>query len=384
MYFCTSSEAHLMGVEIGPIRPPSEAGSLFVRVSRNCPWNRCKFCAIYKGERFSRRPVEDVLREIDLLADGAASLRNGRGAALRGLAPTPADDVALDAAAADMVGRWVSVGARTVFLQDANALSASFDDLLATLLHLKKRMPWVERVTSYARSKSVVKLTLAQLVELKTAGLDRLHVGFESGSDEVLAFMHKGATKAMHLEAGLRIKEAGIELSAYYMPGLGGRNLLKENALETADLVRRVVPDYLRLRSLVIHAGAPLAADVEAGSFVKAGDVETVEEILLFLQNVGDISTRLVSDHAVNLLSGLNGDLATERGAMMSIAEAFLSLEPDLQRLFILGRRLGAFVRMQDMQVPSRRTYVESVWQQIEAAGEDVDAVAGELANRFM
>lgn len=333
------------GVETGPIRPPSEAASLYVRVSRNCPWNRCRFCPVYKGQRFSQRPLDHVLRDIDLLA---------------------------------------AAGGRTVFLQDANALGTPYEDLLKILTHLNKRLPQVERVTSYARTPSILKLSVEQLAELKAAGLGRIHVGFESGSDEVLAFMHKGATKAMHVEAGLRVKEAGIELSAYYMPGLGGRRLLRENAIETADVVRQVEPDWLRLRTLAIPERAPLSEDASAGLFEKAGDVETCREILLFLEHVGDVPCRLVSDHVVNLIQELNGDLATDREAMIAVVRRFLEMEPGSQRTYMVGRRLGVFARLDDMDVPSLRSCAEAECRRLGVTEGNVDALVDRLVKRFV
>ncbi len=375
------------GVESGPIRPPSEAASLHIRVSRNCPWNRCTFCPVYKGQRFSRRPLEHVLRDIDLVADAVGSLGPAR--------QTTRDDVGADTApgqargtcdpvALEVARRWVAVGGRTLFLQDANALGVPYEELLQILLHIKKRLPWVERVTSYARSRSILKLSVQQLVELKAAGLGRIHVGFESGSDQVLAFMQKGATKAMHLEAGLRVKQAGIELSAYYMPGLGGRALRRENAVETADLVRQVLPDYLRLRSLAIPARAPLAKDVAAGRFEKAGDVETVQEILLFLEQVGDIPCALMSDHILNLIQDLNGDLATHRGAMISTAKRFLALPPESRHTYMIGRRLGLFARLDDMEVSLVRARAEAECSRLGVTEQNVDALVDALVQRFV
>jgi hypothetical protein len=374
------------GIETGPIRPPSEAASLYIRVSRNCPWNSCRFCPVYKGQRFSRRPLEHVLRDIDLVADAADSLQARDGTARdrlalewRGASPAGQDPQAFDIAR-----HWVVRGGKTVFLQDANALATPYEDLLQILLHLKRRLPRVERVTTYARSPSILKLSVEQLAGLKAAGLSRIHVGFESGSDQVLAMMHKGATKAMHVEAGLRVKAAGIELSAYYMPGLGGRGLLRENALETADLVRQVVPDWLRLRTLAIPDRAPLAQDVSAGLFEKAGDVETSREILLFLEHVGDIPCKLMSDHTLNLLQELNGNLATDREAMISLVRRFLEMEPRSQRTFMVGRRLGVFAGIESTDVPSFRTRAEAECRRLGVTEGNVDTLIDELVKRFV
>ena len=50
------------GFETGIYRPPSEGGSssLLIRVTRNCPWNRCTFCSMYKGQKFQLRSPEEV------------------------------------------------------------------------------------------------------------------------------------------------------------------------------------------------------------------------------------------------------------------------------------------------------------------------------------
>ena len=209
------------GFEQGPIRPPSEAHSLLLRVTRNCPWNRCTFCPVYKGARFSVRPVAHMVRDIDAVYEAVQQL----GETPRDLAPTGL--AGGDPRAWVAARNWLRYGRRQVFLQDANSLVVDPGDLAAILRHLKTRFPEVTRITSYARSNSIANLEAGALAALRGAGLSRIHIGMESGANEVLKMVRKGATQRLHIRAGLKVKAAGMELSEYYMPGLGGRRRLE-------------------------------------------------------------------------------------------------------------------------------------------------------------
>ena len=152
------------GFEQGPIRPPSEAHSLLLRVTRNCPWNRCTFCPVYKGTRFSVRPVAHLVRDIDAVYEAVQQLREGpRDQAVMG--PAGGDPQAWAAAR-----NWVRYGRRQVFLQDANSLVVPPGDLTAILRHLKGRFPEVTRITSYARSNSIANLDAGALADLQGRG----------------------------------------------------------------------------------------------------------------------------------------------------------------------------------------------------------------------
>eukprot|EP00667_Euglena_gracilis_P020933 EG_transcript_22777 len=203
------------GFEQGPTRPPTERFSLKLRVSRNCPWNQCTFCPLYKKERFSLRSVEDVKRDIDCVAK-YVRLHNDAGDELQGTIPDserPAAEAARD---------WARQGLQDVFLQDANTLLMPPADLLRVLRYLRETFPSVRRVTSYARSHTIARLPDDALRELRDAGLDRIHVGLESGSDAVLRRVRKGATQAIHVKAGQKVRAAGMELSVYYAQGCLG------------------------------------------------------------------------------------------------------------------------------------------------------------------
>ncbi|NMC94021.1 MAG: radical SAM protein, partial [Syntrophorhabdus sp.] len=219
--------------EQGVIRPPSEANSLLVRVTRNCPWNQCVFCPAYKGVKFSKRTVEEIKKDIDQMAGE--------------------------------YGGYSFV--KSVFLQDADSLLLSTPDLLEILRYLKQKFPDIKRVTSYARAKTLKRKTVEELKELKEAGLTRIHVGMESGSEKVLKLIKKGITQADIVEGGRRVVDAGISLSEYIMPGIGGKSMSEEHARETARLLNAVQPDFIRVRTFAMHPASPMQKMVEEGTF---------------------------------------------------------------------------------------------------------------------
>jgi hypothetical protein len=347
------------GFEQGPIRPPSEAHSLLLRVTRNCPWNHCTFCPVYKGAAFAIRPVAHVLRDLDAVYEAVQSLtKNGRSGAEPGLARG-------DRGAWMAARNWLRNGQRQVFLQDANSFVVPPEDLLTILRHLKARFPEVTRVTSYARSNSIAKLEAADLTALRQAGLTRIHIGMESGADAILKMVRKGTTQRMHILAGRKAKDAGLELSEYYMPGLGGRRYLEVNALETAAAMKAINPDFIRLRTLAIPSGIPLYEDYAAGRFDKATDTEVARELLLFLESLSGITSTIRSDHILNLLPEVDGQLPQDQERLIGIVRAFLALDQELQFLYRVGQ-------------------VEDICRKYSITPETVDAVTDEMMRRFI
>lgn len=257
-------------------------------------------------------------------------------------------------------------------------------EMIAILSLLKERFPSIERITTYARSRTVARIEPEDLANMRTAGLDRVHIGFESGSDEILRFMDKGVTKALQIEAGRKIKAAGIELSAYYMPGLGGRPLWRENALESADLMNQVGPDFIRLRTLAVPDHLVLAEDVAEGRFEKANDLDTAQEILLFLESLEEITSTVVSDHILNLFEDVEGKLPGDRDGMTAQIKAFLALEPDEQVRYRVGRRAGLFRGLSDLADPQRADRARRLVQELNVTPQNVDAVTDEMVKRFI
>ncbi len=376
------------GFEQGPIRPPSEANSLLIRVTRNCPWNHCRFCPVYKGRKFSLRPVEHVIEDIDRVARYVRAIRDQMG--VNGLvspieirraaeAVRPRDDSALQAAL-----HWRASGMRSIFLQDANSMVIKPADLGRILKHLQTCFPWVERITSYARSHTVARIADVDLKAFAEAGLNRIHIGLESGSDKVLARMKKGITKAGHIKAGRKIKRAGMALSEYVMPGLGGRDLSREHASETADCLNQIDPDFIRLRSLAIPNHTELYDDLEAGLFSKITDREMAEETLLFLEHLEGITSTVKSDHILNLFQEVEGRLPGDKAAMTEVIRTFLDMNPEDQVVYQVGRRLGLFSRLADMHSVTRRERAENACRLYGIRADNVDQAIDELMKRFI
>ncbi|MCU0571850.1 MAG: radical SAM protein [Syntrophobacteraceae bacterium] len=379
-----------MRFEQGPIRPPSEAGSLLLRFTRNCPWNRCTFCPIYKGQPFSRRSLAEITGDIDAAASildhlSSLSSRMGYGGRLtREVAGAALSDPSLSDQARH-VALWALAGKGTVFIQDANSLVLETDVLVKALHHLRERIPGVQRITSYARSSTLSRKTLDELKSIREAGLDRIHIGLESGSDAVLAFVRKGATAAQHIEAGRRVIEAGMTLSEYVMPGLGGKKWWREHAIETARVLNEVDPHFIRLRSLRIPPHVPLRADVEAGRFVPLTDDETVEEIRLLVENLHPTRSVLTSDHIMNLLPELEGRFPRDKAGMLAVIDRYLSMSEIDRLLYRLGRRGGMLQSLDDLDDPHLRSRLERARRELVAeAGGDIEKVIIELGDRYI
>lgn len=376
------------GFEQGPIRPPSEAYSLLVRVTRNCPWNHCTFCPVYKDSRFSIRPKDHVIKDIDSVYRSLEIIQktaHGEGKIpLAEIRKTAGNGNNLDPRAFNAALNWVSGGMRSVFIQDANSLVIESSDFVEILTHLKTRFPWVERITSYARSHTIARISDDNLKSIRDAGLNRIHIGLESGSDKVLKMTKKGVTKETHIKAGLKVKKAGMELSEYVMPGLGGKAYSNEHALETADALNQINPDFIRLRTLAIPNSVALYDDYETGRFEKCTDLMMAEEVLLFIGSLNEITSVVKSDHILNLFQNLEGKLPEDKEKMLDIVRRFLSMTPDRQCVYQVGRRLGFFSRLSDMENPRHLERAEKACRQFGITPENVDEVIGELMKRFI
>ena len=376
------------GFEQGPIRPPSESRSLLIRVTRNCPWNHCTFCPVYKRSRFSVRPVEHVKQDIDVVSLYVDTIREG--AEKRGKIPSFqlkqlfGNLSANDPAAYQAALHWAAGGMRSIFLQDANSLIMKPQDLIDVLCHLNEKFPWVERITSYARSHTIARISDAHLRRMREAGLNRIHVGLESGSDDVLKLVKKGANSKTHIKAGAKVKKAEMELSEYIMPGLGGRKLSHQHAIETAETLNQINPDFIRLRTLAIPNHVPLFKEQQSGQFEKCTDREMAEEILKFLRALEGITSTITSDHILNLFQEIEGTLPEDKPRMMAVLEEFLDMPPEKQTLYQIGRRLGYFQSLEDLASPNRRARAEKVRQELNITPENVDETIEELMKRFI
>lgn len=362
--------------ETGPIRPPSEAGSYLLRLTRGCPWNRCEFCRSYKRREFSLRSVEEIEADIDAMARiRDRILERGAGAGLA------SENEWLVANALDH-------GGRTAFLQDADSLVMKPDRVRRVLAHFRQRFPEVERLTTYARSSTVARLSVDDLRSYGELGLSRIHIGMESGHDPVLEVIRKGATAALHVKGGRKVVEAGLELSEYWIPGLGGRELSEGHALDSARVLTEVDPHFIRLRTLTLGPKIPLWQVFHGpeARLTRQTDAEIVAEIRCFVEALGPVRSRLVSDHIMNLLGDLEGQLPGDRPALLAGCDRFLDLDPGEQRLFQAGRRAGVLSGVADLRVPYLRARAEAVLAELVRARGPAGVEDGvrELMLRFV
>jgi hypothetical protein len=341
--------------EQGPIRPPSEARSLLIRVTRNCPWNKCTFCNSYRDTTFALRSVEEVKKDIRTTGEIAGEIRSlswrlGEGGHITEAVVNHVwnyDERYHDGFKS--VGAWLYYGGESVFLQDANSLILKTDDLVDILNFIHETFPFVKRVTSYCRSKTAARKSVEELKRLREAGLSRIHIGMESGYDPLLAFIRKGTTAADHIEGGKRIVAAGISLSEYIIPGLGGVRWSKEHAEETAKVINQINPDFVRLRSLHVVRGTELDGLMQKGEFTPLGDEDVVREIRRFIECLDGIETRLVSDHILNLLEELEGKLPEDKEKLLTLIDRYFQLSSQDRVIFRLGRRRGIYRKLDDL-----------------------------------
>jgi radical SAM superfamily enzyme len=324
--------------EQGVIRPPSEANSLLVRVTRNCPWNQCLFCPAYKGTAFSRRSLAEIKKDMDEMAH-----YHGPYAA----------------------------GITTAFFQDADSLILPTGDLLEILSYLKKKFPGITRVTSYARAKSLKKKSIESLNTLREAGLTRIHTGLESGSSKVLKLIQKGESPEEMLEGGQRVMAAGISLSEYIMPGVGGKALSRESAIKTADLLNRIRPDFIRVRTFALPPNSPMEAMVCDGRFTPLGDLEIVEEIRMLLSRMDDMpSCFRCADFSLNLLMHVDGHLNRDKARMLEEMDLFLSLPKQDQKAYVLLQRSG-YYDLHPMDMIKNNDVMARLYKKIEDLEKD-------------
>jgi hypothetical protein len=378
-------------IEQGPIRPPSEAQSLLLRVTRNCSWNQCEFCHIYKGERFSARTVEEVKQDIDTIREMASEItaiswNKGFGGEINAsLVSSLLHRPHVLPEGYRSVILWLHRGAKNVFLQDANNLALKTKDLVDMLTHLKKTFPTVERITTYTRARTIARKTPAEMKELRDAGLSRIHTGLESGYDKLLALVKKGVTQDELIDAGRKVKEAGISLSEYIMPGLGGRRMWREHALETAKVLNLIDPDFIRVRTLKVLQIMPLYRQVLNGELELMGDDEIIAEERLLIENLEGIHSHFASDHILNLLEELDGVFPEAKPVMLAAIDRYLALDQSERENFRLGRRGSFYHSLDDLQNSAVRSHVDQIRQRIERERPgQFEEVISELMESFI
>ena len=287
----------------GPIyRPPSEADSLLVQATVGCPHNRCTFCMVYKnGIKYKVRPVEDIKQDMR--------------------------------EALDKYGQSI----RTLFFPAGNTIAMKTDELCEICRYAKELFVNLERITVYGSSQYIAKKGPEGMKKLAKAGLSRIHVGLESGDDEILRLIKKGTDGEKQIAAGKYVMDAGIELSLYVILGIGGKQRTGQHAVETARVLNRISPDFIRLRTFVPKINTPLLKDVMDGTFVMLGPHEVLRETAEIIKRL-EVDSYLTSDHYTNYIN-IEGQLPIVRQRMLQIIGAALKKSEEQFRPFFIGEQ---------------------------------------------
>jgi radical SAM superfamily enzyme YgiQ (UPF0313 family) len=383
-------------IEIGPMGPIGEGEALLLRINRNCPWNQCLFCPVYKGKKFSVRNVDEIKKDIDAVrrvydlletTSLETSLNGGIGKEVIEIlirshpevyGESPGNVTEKHWLALQSLGtivKWWMYGARRVFLQDANALFMNPGDLIAVLNYLKQSFSSIETITSYARSKACHQRSSQELKELKEAGLSWVFVGIESGDDRVLDFMKKGAKKGEHISSGQKIMAAGINMAAFVMPGLAGENreLSQKHILETIDVLNEIKPTEVRVQSLAVLEAAPLYKKWESGEFKAPSEDQMIEELEMLLKG-------LHSDCTIETLQMTNvftikGPLSEKKVDLFQWIDSYKALSKEDRARFLLYRYLYdgylACVKSWGMYDDRLKTTIEEAQTNLEKPSHD-------------
>ncbi len=274
-------------------RPPSEAHSLLIQATIGCPHNKCTFCSMYKGSRFKIRPVNDIKEDIK--------------------------------AARDYYGAYIE----SIFFPDGNTIIMKTDQLVEIFQYAHEVFPDLQRITIYGSARFVSKKTQADLIRLKEAGLSRIHMGMESGDDITLQNIQKGTSSAEIIEAGLKLKNAGIQTSEYYLVGIAGRARWREHAENSARVLSAFSPDFIRLRTFAPEPDTPILAEIQAGTFQYLSPHEALREIRVLIENLHCDNSMVLSDHITNYWN-INGLIPRDRDKMLAEIDKALQIDESL------------------------------------------------------
>jgi len=295
------------------IRPPSEWKSYFLPLTGGCSNNTCAFCGYY-GSKLQIRDVVEVKSEIDALA-----LFTRSGIRL------PNTPKVVYAVAQDWDGK-------RIFLQDGDALVYPFPKLREVLQYLNEKLPGVERIGTYATPQDILRRSVDELKELRQLKLGILYTGLETGDDELLRKIGKGVSSDQVIEAGRKVKEAGISFSVTIILGLGGIEGSHKHVLETARVLTEIDPHYVGALTLTLVPGTPLYEQWERDEFHPLSPFQSLEELRLIIENSSFSDCFFSSMHASNYLS-VRGKLPQDSQKMLKQLEVVLEAEdPSLLR----------------------------------------------------
>lgn len=273
----------------GPVyRPPSEAESLILQATIGCSWNHCTYCAMYRHKEYRERPLEDLVDEIRVVRD---HVEQGR------LAPV-----------------------RRVFVGDGDALNQSTDRWVRLLEEIKEHLPRVTRISCYATAQNLMNKSTSELSTLRELGLRLLYIGPESGDDQILKAIAKGATFSDHVEAARRATEAGMEQSLIFLLGIAGAERGQAHARAAGRLTSEMDPRYVSLLTVTVVPQTPLSTLAARGKFTVPEVPALLGEIAAFLEEARPTKCVFRSNHASNYLP-LSGQLPRDRARLLAEVE---------------------------------------------------------------
>ncbi len=280
-------------------RPPSEAYSILLQVTTGCSHNKCTFCRMYKNSRFSIKDQETILADIDYAA------RHFRHQ-------------------------------DRLFLCDGDALILPQERLLAILVAIREKLPWVTRVGTYANTKSIRMKSPEQLCQLRQLGLSIAYMGLESGDDVTLAAINKGADASRMIDMGRKLRAAGIKLSITVLLGIAGRERSHNHAQETGRVLTQIDPEYVGALSLMLVPGSPLFAAHEQGNFPLLSSQEMLEELALMIAATELTGGYFHANHASNYLP-IKARLPQDKEATLRLISQALQGQVSLKPEYLRG-----------------------------------------------
>lgn len=268
-------------------RPPGEWRSFLLQATVGCSHNGCTFCGMYKNKKFYIKDLDETIGDI---RETAA-----------------------------MYNKF-----EKIFLCDGDAIIMEQEDLLKILAELKKWFPYARLISTYAGPKSTLSKTPEQLRELHEAGLGRAYLGVETGSDAVLKATNKGVDAATMLRAGVNLREAGIDLWAIILIGLGGITGSAEHIASTIEILNKMQPNHLSSMNLTPVPGTKLYDQVQRGEFQVLSAAQSLEETRDLIAGLNVPGLHFTSDHASNYLP-LKGTLPDEKQRMLALIDGALA-----------------------------------------------------------
>jgi radical SAM superfamily enzyme YgiQ (UPF0313 family) len=277
------------------IRPPSEASSFLLPVTIGCSHNKCTFCGTYPGVKFRIRRLEDIKQDIDQVAQNYS---------------------------------W---SLKRVFLEEGDALIAPQRLLVGVLKHLSEKFPHLERIGTYATPQAGLVKSVDELKELNRLGLKIAYMGVETGDEELLKKINKGVSYDQIVEAGRKLRQAGITLSVTVILGLGGVEGSKKHALATARILSDIDPEFAGTLTILLVPGTPLHKEWEEGKFTLISPFQSLEELKLIIQNSNFTNCFFTANHASNYLP-LKVRLPQQKAEIVKLIDEVLA-KKDMSRL---------------------------------------------------